>query len=111
VSVTGEFQRYLLSTVESLGKEPGIADGPPSSPAARLRIQLDDALLDTKIPLSDCAQQVLEALEDCGFVGNSGENAPPCDEFSPEVRDSAESLIALSRIVLGRSPPTADKEA
>lgn len=111
MSVTGEFQRYLLSTVENLGKEPGIADGPPSSPAARLRTRLDDALLDTEIPLSDCARRVLEALEDCGLVGNSSENAPPCEEFSPTVRDSAENLIALSRIVLGRSPPTADKEA
>ena len=44
MSVTGEFQRYLASTVEHLGKEPGGADRPPSSAAARMKIQLDDAL-------------------------------------------------------------------
>ena len=111
MSVTGEFQRYLASTLEHLGKEPGSADRPPSSAAARLKIQLDDAVLEAETPLSDCARRVLQALEDCGLAGNSGENPPPAEDFSPALRDAAENLIALSRIVLGRNPPPADREA
>jgi hypothetical protein len=111
MSVSSEFQRYLVETLDRLAEASGADDAESSSAASGLRVELEEARRNVDTPLAECAERTLEALERYGLMSNSGENRPPPGNFPAAVLGAAENLIALSRIVLGPSPPPTDTKA
>lgn len=106
MSVSGEFQRYLTATLELLE---GSGQGGPGAVEpifAGLRDALESARLNPDTPLAESARRALLALE--GFA-NQTESCTDAAGLLPAVEESAESLRAITRIVLGQSGPLTDR--
>jgi hypothetical protein len=93
VSVTGEFERYLIALIDV------IRDNGHKSDRPALLERLEDARPRPDRALEDRAAQVLDALE------SHPEQAPTADADDAKALrrgEVRESLSAISRIILGR---------
>lgn len=86
MSVHGEFDRYLKASVEALR-----GSGEPSHAARADALEREAS--DPKLPLEERARRVLD--------GPLGEDPGQWQGF-PRVEPPLDSLIAVSRVILGR---------
>ena len=63
MSVSGEFQRYLASTLESVEEAERTLEGEEAASISALRTGLESARMGEETPLADRATLVLDALE------------------------------------------------
>ncbi|HIL01044.1 MAG TPA: hypothetical protein EYG06_03070 [Myxococcales bacterium] len=106
MSVSGEFQRYLTATLELLEGSGQGGPGAVDPIFAGLRDALESARLNPDTPLAESARRALLALE--GFA-NQTESCTDAAGLLPAVEESAESLRAITQIVLGQSGPLTDR--
>ena len=111
MSVSGEFQRYLASTLEGLKEAERVLEGDEVASISALRSGLESARMDEETPLADRATRVLDALEDHFFGPSQGIACASLAGRLPEIRTSAEDLDRIGRIILGRPARSADKGA
>jgi len=109
MSVSGEFQRYLASTLESVEEAERTLEGEEAASISALRTGLESARMGEETPLADRATLVLDALEHHLFGPGQGETYAPLAGRLPEVLTSAEDLDRIGRIILGRPARSADK--
>lgn len=109
MSVSGEFQRYLASTLENVEKAEGTREGEALALLSALRGGLESARNDEEASVADRAARVLDILELHLFDGCPMESCSSLASVLPTIRASAEDLDKISRIILGRSARGADK--
>ena len=106
MSVSGEFQRYLTATLDLLEGNGQGGPGATDPIFSGLYDALESARLDPDTPLAESARRALLALE---AFANQRESCTDAAGLLPAVEESAESLRAITRIVLGQSGPLTDR--
>ena len=104
--MSGEFQRYLATTLEVLSQPLDTDNLGPD--LTRLRAELESARLTPDTSLTECAARAIRALDLFWSRKTDCENsAAPL----PALRTSGEDLRAISQIVVGQTGPSADRNS